>query len=162
MKNKQTMKKIIFIVGLLGLVVIGGLYAKQEFCDSKPQIENTKNGVLQNDKGEKSVDSIYFKPHYFNILRQYIMINGKVEKVNASSIALDTIYVEYHVLSYDKWELRVDGSNRIYFSMKQPEYKQYGNILMIDDSIVKVECQDNLDREKIFNTYNEILKTINK
>lgn len=45
------MKKVIIILGLLGLILIGGLYAKRKYFDSKHQLENAKNEV------KKLVDS---------------------------------------------------------------------------------------------------------
>lgn len=45
------MKKVIIILGLLGLILIGGLYAKRKYFDPKNQLENAKNEV------KKLVDS---------------------------------------------------------------------------------------------------------
>lgn len=45
------MKKVIIILGLLGLILIGGLYAKRKYFDPKHQLENAKNEV------KKLVDS---------------------------------------------------------------------------------------------------------
>jgi uncharacterized protein YycO len=41
------MKKAIFILGFLGLIIFGGLYAKREFYDSKHRLENVKTEVKQ-------------------------------------------------------------------------------------------------------------------
>ena len=41
------MKKGIIILGLLGLIVIGGLYAKRKFYDPKHRLENAKTEVKQ-------------------------------------------------------------------------------------------------------------------
>jgi len=150
------MKKLLTI--LLGAMIIAS-------CgQTSNNANNNKNTMTatQNDNKEKTTDSVYFKPQYFNMLRKHIIKNGKVEIANASSIIGKTMNVEYHILSYDKWELKVDKSNRIYFCMQQPEYKHYGNILMTDDNVVKIECQDNADTKKIYELYNEILKTIDK
>ena len=39
------MKKTIFILGLLGLTIFGGLYAKRKFYDPKHQLDNAKTEV---------------------------------------------------------------------------------------------------------------------
>ena len=39
------MKKIIFILGLLGLIIFGGLYAKRKFYDQKHRLENARTEV---------------------------------------------------------------------------------------------------------------------
>jgi uncharacterized protein YycO len=41
------MKKAIFILGFLGLIIFGGLYAKREFYDPKHRLENVKTEVKQ-------------------------------------------------------------------------------------------------------------------
>lgn len=41
------MKKAIIIFGLLGLIVIGGLYAKRKFYDPKHRLDNAKREVKQ-------------------------------------------------------------------------------------------------------------------
>ena len=41
------MKKAIFILGFLGLIIFGGLYAKREFYDPKHRLENVKKEVKQ-------------------------------------------------------------------------------------------------------------------
>ena len=43
-ENKQ-MKKIILIIGFLGLLVLAGLYAKRKYFDPKLRIENAKDEV---------------------------------------------------------------------------------------------------------------------
>jgi len=150
------MKKLLAI--LFGATIISS-------CgQTNDNVNNNKNSmtVTQNDNKEKTADSIYFKSQYFNMLYKHIIKNGKVEIANASSMIGKTMNVKYYVLSFDKWQLKVDKSNRIYFCMQQPEYKHYGNILMTDDDVVKIECQDNVDTKKIYDVYNEILKTMDK
>ena len=47
------MKKRIIILGILGLTIFGGLYAKQKFYDPKHRLDNAKTEVKQladNDK----------------------------------------------------------------------------------------------------------------
>ena len=47
------MKKILFILGLLGLTIFGGIYAKRKFYDPKYKLENTITEVKQfADKNE--------------------------------------------------------------------------------------------------------------
>jgi len=41
------MKKAIFILGFLGLIILGGLYAKRKFYDPKHRLENVKTEVKQ-------------------------------------------------------------------------------------------------------------------
>ena len=41
----MTIKKTIFILGLLGLTIFGGLYAKRKFYDPKHRLENAKKEV---------------------------------------------------------------------------------------------------------------------
>jgi hypothetical protein len=41
------MKKVIIILGLLGLTIFGGLYAKRKFYDSKHRLDNAKTEVKQ-------------------------------------------------------------------------------------------------------------------
>lgn len=41
----MTMKKTIFILGLLGLIILGGLYAKRIFYDPKHRLENARTEV---------------------------------------------------------------------------------------------------------------------
>ncbi len=43
----MTMKKGIIILGLLGLTIFGGLYAKRKFYDPKHQLDNAKTEVKQ-------------------------------------------------------------------------------------------------------------------
>src|SRR5690554_6579361 len=57
----QTMKKRIFILGILGLILVGGLYAKRKFYDPKHRLENAKSEVKKlTDKSEiKNGDLIF-------------------------------------------------------------------------------------------------------
>jgi len=41
------MKKRVIILGLLGLIIFSGLYAKRKFSDSKHRLDNAKNEVKQ-------------------------------------------------------------------------------------------------------------------
>jgi len=156
------MKKIIFIVGLLGLTFNSGLCNERKFYDAKHRLDNAKSEVIQMGNIEQTSDSLYFRPQYFNLLYKHIVKNGKIEKVDISSRLDKHEYIEYHVLSYDEWELKVDKSNRIYFTMPQPEYKYYGSILMTNDHVVKIECEDSSDKKKIYKVYNQILEKIEK
>lgn len=47
------MKKGIFILGLLGLTIFGGLYAKRKFYDPKYRLYNAKTEVKQLDDSDK-------------------------------------------------------------------------------------------------------------
>lgn len=156
------MKKKICIIGLLGLISICGLHAKQKTYNTIHQLGKYKYDISQNDNLVQTDDSTYFKPKYFNMLREYIIKNGEIEKIDASSRIDKQMYVEYHVLSFDIWELKADNTNRIYFTMPQPEYKQYGNILLDNENIVKIECKDSSDAKIIFEVYNQILSKIDK
>ena len=55
------MKKTIFILGLLGLTIFGGLYAKRKFYDPKHRLENARTEVKKlADQGEiKNGDLIF-------------------------------------------------------------------------------------------------------
>lgn len=134
----------------------------EEIKKEKYRIDNKTRDVVQNNTKQNVEDSLYFEPYYFNMLYNYIINNGKAEKVNTSSRIDKPMYIEYRVLPYNKWELKVDKSKRIYFIIPQPEYKQYGNLLLTNDNVVKIECQDSANGKIIYEVYNEILKTIEK
>jgi hypothetical protein len=55
------MKKVIIIFGLLGLILIGGLYAKRKYHDPKHRLETAKKVVIElDDSGEiKNGDLIF-------------------------------------------------------------------------------------------------------
>lgn len=54
------MKKTILILGILGLTIFGGLYAKQKFCDPKHRLDNAKEEVsLLLQKGIRNGDIIF-------------------------------------------------------------------------------------------------------
>ncbi|MDD4148955.1 MAG: hypothetical protein PHE33_02890 [Bacteroidales bacterium] len=154
------MKSVILIIGFLGLISFCGICSQQKYYSIKYNPEEAQSSVAKNQTILHTDDSVYFKPQYFKILYKYIIKNGEVEKINASSRLDKPLYVEYHVLSFDLWELKVDNSERIYFTMSQPEYKQYGSILLTNDSIVTIESKGSADTQKICEGYNQILKKI--
>lgn len=43
--HSTTMKKLIILLGLLGLILVGGLYAKGKFYDPKHRLENAKKEI---------------------------------------------------------------------------------------------------------------------
>ncbi len=49
----KEMKKLIIILGLLGLILIGGLYAKRKFYSTKYRLENAKTEVKQLEDNEE-------------------------------------------------------------------------------------------------------------
>ncbi len=46
-EEKTIMKKTIFILGLLGLIIFGGLYTKRKFYDPKNRLENAGTQVIK-------------------------------------------------------------------------------------------------------------------
>ena len=154
------MKSIILIIGFLGLTSFCGFCSHQKYYSIKHNPEKAQSSVAKNQTIVQTDDSVYFKPQYFKILYKYIIKNGEVEKINASSRLDKPLYIEYHVLSFDLWELKVDNSDRIYFTMSQPEYKHYGSIFLTNDSIVTIECKGSADMQKMYEGYNQILTKI--
>jgi hypothetical protein len=55
------MKKGIIILGLLGLIIFGGLYAKRKFYDPKHRLDNAKAEIKQlvNNDEIKNGDLIF-------------------------------------------------------------------------------------------------------
>ena len=51
--DRRTMKKGIIVLGLLGLIIFGGLYAKRKFYDPKHRLDNAKTEVKQLVKNEE-------------------------------------------------------------------------------------------------------------
>ena len=116
---------------------------------------------FSNDNRKVEPDSLYFQPKYFDLLRNYILKNGKVENVNVSSRLDKLIYVEYHIISFKGVDLTVDKSDRIYFSDSKQK-RHLGNILMENNKFVRVEAENRSDSKIIYNTYCEILRKISK
>lgn len=60
-QRKTTMKKVIIILGILGLTIFGGLYAKRKFYNLKHRLANAKTEVKQlaNNDEIKNGDLIF-------------------------------------------------------------------------------------------------------
>ena len=104
-------------------------------------------------------DSSFLSPIYFKKLQKYILENGKIEKVNASSRSDKAIYITYYILKVNSIKLTVDKSNRIYFSNKNE--KHLGNILLSEDGLsVSIEADDANNKTLIESTYVDALKLL--
>lgn len=150
------MRKLLLIAALTILNIIAGFFVKQKY-DAPRDIDPASFFSGNSFRAEQ--DSFYFKPEYFNKLRAYILQTGRLEKVNASSRADKPVFVEYHILSFEDWELTADGTDRIYFSKKEPVYKHYGNVLL-ENRMVKLECDNSADANAVYTAYNAVLKSI--
>ncbi|NVO02053.1 MAG: hypothetical protein HXX09_05070 [Bacteroidetes bacterium] len=146
------MKKIFFALYVFMLVIASNLKAEQYSINSK---------IAVSCSFEIKSDSTYFQAKYFDLLRSYILQNGKVENVNASSRLDKPIYVEYHIISFKGVDLIVDNSDRIYFNDSKQKL-HLGNILMENKKSVRVESNNESDSKIVYNTYCEILKKLSK
>jgi hypothetical protein len=115
-----------------------------------------------NDNRKADPDSLYFQAKYFYSLRNFILKNGRIEKVNASSRIDKLMYIVYHIISFESVELTVDKTDRIYFSNPKKENRHLGNILMEDNKFVRVEAEDSSDSKLVYKVYCGILSKIEK
>lgn len=163
------MKTRILLLTLLSAILSYTLYTKLKAEQPPTPPEYSKPKALQNEKNMALTDSFYLQPKYFIALYKHILVKGRLETVNASSMIGKTMNVNYRILSYGNWTMTVDvwkvnldevQSNRIYFSMINPKHENYGNVLMTNSSTVTIECQDSTNQEQIRNAYNDIINTL--
>lgn len=150
------MRKLLLIAALTILNIIAGFFVKQKY-DSPKDMQAAS--FFEDKPIGATNDSLYFSPDYFTMLRTYILQTGRLEKVNASSRADKPVFVEQHILSFESWELVADGTQRIYFSKKEPVYRHFGNVLF-DGSRLKLECENSADADAVYAAYNAVLKSI--
>ena len=154
------MKKLMSLVIAMPLIVEAMSFFPLQIMGSNKPGSAEISFQTGNAPAKISSDSVFFTPQYFYQLQQYIRKNGRSETVDASSSLDEHMYIEYHILSYQKYEFTVDHTNRIYISLQGPAREHLGNILLKDDKHVVVECDDVVNSKKIFALYNEIMRTI--
>lgn len=96
---------------------------------------NIKGINADEEKTNVSEDIDLSDTTYFNLVKEYIYKNGKIDSVNISSRIDSEMIIEYRIITIDNWQFTIDHSNRIYMNCYN---LHYGNILK-EDSIVRPE-----------------------
>lgn len=159
--TKKMKNNCLYFLLIWGVVLTTGCLhtAKSEIDYSLPTLQPKEQGEVSFSINENK-DSLYFHLKYFNLLHEYIIQNGEIDTVDASSSIGKHMYILYHSITYNNLILTVDKSNRIYVRSMGAEQKKIGNILKTDDDLIIIECQDEQGKSEIYNAYNEILKRI--